>query len=183
MQLEMVIRLQILHFNNFTVSIWGSSSSPPQAFHTEFGNLGQNWDSPTNSEINLPYNVNRQWELKNGPRLFNNSNALTLWQNLKVNSLRNPHTWQAMEAAGTLGQGSLLFILRGGCLLLKYSNLQQIYKELSQFYKKKLRTGLIRLKVASDPTLPKGQKPKWHLTTNCQTDKKLQNHCFGFKNN
>ena len=48
----------ILHFNNFTDSIWGSLSSPPQAFHTEFGNLGQNSDSATNSEINLPYYVN-----------------------------------------------------------------------------------------------------------------------------
>ena len=43
-------------------------------------------------------------------------------------------------------------------LLLKYSNFQQIYKKLSQFYKK--NSGLIRLKVASNPTLPKGQKPK-----------------------
>ena len=50
------------------------------------------------------------------------------------------------------GQGSLLLILPVGSLLLKYSNFQQIYR--------KLRTGLIRLKVTSNPTLPKGQKPK-----------------------
>ena len=68
-------------------------------------------------------------------------------------------------------QGSQLLHKLEGSLLFKYSNFQQIYKKLSQFYKK-LRTGLIRLKVASNPTLPKGQKPKWHLTTkdtiNCQ---------------
>ena len=56
-------------------------------------------------------------------------------------------------------QGSLLLILRGGCLLLKYSNFQQIIKNSANFIKK-TRTGLIRLKVASNPTLPKGQKPK-----------------------
>ena len=70
-------------------------------------------------------------------------------------------------------QGSLLLILRGGSLPLKYSNFQQFDKKLSQF-DKKLRTGLIRLKVTSNPTLPKGQKPKWHLTTNCHTDKNGQ---------
>ena len=67
----------------------------------------------------------------------------------------------------TLWQGSLLLILRGGCLPFKNSNFQQIYKKLNQFYKK-LRSD----KVGSNPTLPKGQKPKWHLTTNCHTDKK-----------
>merc|ERR1711978_97254 len=70
----------------------------------------------------------------------------------------------------TFCQGSLLLILRGGSLPLKYSNFQQFDKKLSQF-DKKLRTGLIRLKVTSNPTLPKGQKPKLHLTTTCQTDK------------
>ena len=70
-----------------------------------------------------------------------------------------------------MSQGSLLLILRGGSLPLKYSNFQQFDKKLSQF-DKKLRTGLIRLKVTSNPTLPKGQKPKLHLTTTCQTDKK-----------
>ena len=79
-------------------------------------------------------------------------------------------------------QGSLLLILPVGSLLLEYSNVQQIYlkKILGQFDKKKLRTGLIRLKVASYPNLPKGQKPKWHLTNNCQSDKKWPNHCLLF---
>ena len=34
-------------------------------------------------------------------------------------------------------QGSLLLILRGGCLLLKYSNFQQIYKKNSANFIKK----------------------------------------------
>ena len=33
-------------------------------------------------------------------------------------------------------QGSLLLILRGGCIPFKNSNFQQIYKKLNQFYKK-----------------------------------------------
>ena len=39
-------------------------------------------------------------------------------------------------------QGSLLLIQRRGCLPFKYSNFQQIYKKLNQFYKK--NSGLIR---------------------------------------
>ena len=53
-------------------------------------------------------------------------------------------------------QGSLLLIKRGGCLPFKYSNFQQIYKKNSANFIKKLRSD----KVGSNPTLPKGQKPK-----------------------
>ena len=64
--------------------------------------------------------------------------------------------------SGIVVAGPLLLIIPVGSLLFKYSNFQQIYKKNSSNFikKKKLRTGLIRLKVVSNPTLPKGQKPK-----------------------
>ena len=63
--------------------------------------------------------------------------------------------WSFIDDEEDERQGSLLLIKRGGCLPFKYSNFQQIYKKLNQFYKK-LRSD----KVGSNPTPPKGQKPK-----------------------
>ena len=58
--------------------------------------------------------------------------------------------------------------------LLNTPIFSKFIKKLNQFYKK-LRSD----KVGSNQTLPKGQKPKWHLTTNCHTDKKWSDyHCM-----
>ena len=74
-------------------------------------------------------------------------------------------------------QGSQLLHKLEGSLLFKYSNFQQIYKKNSaNFIKTQDRSDKVESRLKPNPT----QGPKWHLTTNCQTDKKWQNHCFGF---